>query len=83
MRLIMREALILVMVGLAIGAPLTLIAGRLVSSRVSSLVFGMSTTDPITIGGAVAVLTFVAAVAAYLPAARAARLDPMKSLRAE
>jgi predicted permease len=83
MRLVMREALMLVMVGLAIGAPLTLIAGRLVSSRVTTLVFGISTTDPMTIGGAVAVLTFVAAVAAYLPAARAARLDPMKSLRSD
>ena len=39
MRLVMREALMLVMVGLAIGAPLALIAGRLVSSRVTGLVF--------------------------------------------
>jgi predicted permease len=82
-RLVMREALLLVLIGLALGVPAALIAGRLSASRISSLVFGMSTTDPFTLGGAVAVLAVVAAVAAYLPAARAARLDPMMALRNE
>jgi ABC-type antimicrobial peptide transport system permease subunit len=72
-----------VLIGLALGVPAALIAGRLSASRISSLVFGMSTTDPFTLGGAVAVLAVVAAVAAYLPAARAARLDPMMALRNE
>jgi ABC-type antimicrobial peptide transport system permease subunit len=43
----------------------------------------MSPTDPLTLGGAVLVLMLVSAVAAYLPAARAARLDPMMALRNE
>jgi predicted permease len=82
-RLVMREALLLVLIGLALGVPVALVAGRVSASRISTLVFGMSPTDPLTLGGAVAVLTLVAAVAAYLPAARAARLDPMMALRNE
>ena len=82
-RLVMREALLLVLIGLALGAPAAVVAGRVSASRISSLVFGMSPTDPLTLGGAVAVLTLVSAVAAYLPAARAASLDPMVALRNE
>ena len=82
-RLVMREALLLVLIGLGLGVPAALIAGGVSASRVSSLMFGLSTTDPLTMGGAVAVLTLVAAVAAYLPAARAASLDPMMALRNE
>jgi predicted permease len=82
-RLVMREALLLVIAGLALGVPAALIAGRVSASRVSGLVHGLSTTDPLTMGGAVALLTLVAAVAAYLPAARAARVDPMVALRSE
>ena len=82
-RLVMREALLLVIVGLGIGAPAALIAGRVSTNGISGLIFGVSTTDPLTMGGAVALLTLVAAVAAYLPAARAARVDPMVALRNE
>ena len=82
-RLVMREALLLVLIGLALGVPAALICGRVSASRISSLVFGMSPTDPLTLGGAVAVLMLVAAVAAYLPAARAGRLDPVTALRNE
>jgi predicted permease len=82
-RLVMGEALRLVLLGVALGIPAALIAGRASASRISSLVFGLSTTDPLTMGGAVALLTLAAAVAAYLPAARAASLDPMIALRNE
>ena len=81
--LVMREALLLVLIGLALGVPAALIAGRVSASRISGLVFGLSTTDPLTICGAVALLTLVAAAAAYMPAARAARIDPMIALRRE
>jgi ABC-type antimicrobial peptide transport system permease subunit len=82
-RLVMREALRLVLIGVALGVPAALIVGRVCANRISSLVFGLSTTDPLTMAGSVAVLALVAAVAAYLPAARAASLDPMMALRNE
>ena len=82
-RMVLREALQLVLVGLAVGAPIAYIAGRLAYNQVSSLLFGLSATDPVTLTGAVAVLTVVATVAAYLPALRAARVDPIVALRAE
>ena len=79
--LIMREAILLVLAGVAIGAPAAFLAGRLSANRISGLVFGLTATDPLTMGGAIALLFVVAAVAAYLPAARAGRLDPMVALR--
>jgi predicted permease len=82
-RLVIREALLLLLGGLALGAPAALIAGRISANRISGLIFGLSTTDPVTMAGAAAILTLVAAVAAYLPAARAARVDPMVALRSE
>jgi predicted permease len=80
-QMIMREALLLVVIGLVIGVPGALIVGRLASSQVSGLLFGLTATDPVTMIGAVLTLMVVAAVAAYLPAVRAARVDPMVALR--
>ena len=80
-RLVMREALLLVAVGLALGVPAAFIAGRMAASKVSGLLFGLTSTDPLTMTGAVAILA--AAAASYLPAARASRVDPMVALRNE
>ena len=80
-RLVMREAMLLVGIGLVVGVPCALVTGRLASSQMSGLLFGLSATDPLTMIGAVVVLMTVAAVAAYLPAVRAARVDPMVALR--
>jgi ABC-type lipoprotein release transport system permease subunit len=55
------------------------VAGRLLSS----LLFGVSPYDPVVIGGALAVLGATAIAASWLPAARAAHVDPMATLRAE
>jgi ABC-type antimicrobial peptide transport system permease subunit len=57
--------------------------GRLATSQVSGLLFGLSTTDPWTMAGAAAVLMVVAGIAAYLPAARAGRVDPIIAVRTE
>jgi predicted permease len=82
-RMVLREALILVGIGLIVGVPCALITGRIVSSQVAGLLFGLSSTDPVTLVGAVVVLAAVAAIAAYLPAVRAARVDPMVALRSD
>jgi predicted permease len=77
--LILREALILVAAGLVIGIPLAFLAAR----AMSTLLFGVAPTDAVATGSAVAALVVIAALAAYLPARRASRVDPMLALRAE
>jgi putative ABC transport system permease protein len=49
----------------------------------SGLLFGVTSADPITFAGMLITLTFVAAIAGYLPARRASRIDPMTALRAD
>lgn len=77
--LVMRESLRLVTVGMAIGVPVALASQRLVAS----MLFGLRPNDPVTLIGGVVALLLVAAVAGYLPARRASRIDPMISLRYE
>ncbi len=81
--MILREALLLVALGVAIGVPLALGGARFASSRISGLLFGISATDPVTIATAVSLLVAVAALAGYIPARRASRVDPMVALRNE
>ncbi len=78
-RLILSHGLRLALVGLAIG-----IAGALASTRaLSRMLFGVSTTDPMIFAGLSLLLIAVAAVASYVPARRAMRVDPMVALRYE
>jgi predicted permease len=77
--LIVREALLLVFLGGAIGLPLAFAAAR----AVGGLLYGTVPSDPVAHGAAVGVLVVVATVAAYIPAWRASRLDPMVALRSE
>ena len=77
--LVLRESLWLVAVGTAIGVPVALAAQGLVAS----MLFGLRRNDPVTLVGGVVVLLLVVAVAGYLPARRASRIDPMISLRYE
>jgi ABC-type antimicrobial peptide transport system permease subunit len=77
--LVMRESMTMVVVGVAIG-----LAGAFAASRfVATLLFGLAPTDPLTMGLAVSVMIVVSAFAGYLPARRAARVDPMVALRYE
>jgi hypothetical protein len=79
LRLVIRESMILVAAGAAIG-----IGGAIAASRlVSNLLFGLAPTDPLTIVGAMTVMALVSAIAGYLPARRASRVDPMVALRNE
>jgi predicted permease len=77
--LVLRRALLLVGLGLAIGVPVALIAGRLMRSQL----YGVRTYDPVTLGIAVLVLSFFAALAGFIPARRAASIEPMRALRIE
>jgi putative ABC transport system permease protein len=78
-RLVLREAVALLAVGLVVGTALALWAGR----AASSLLFNLKPYDPAALGGAVILLALVALAASYWPARRAARLEPMLALREE
>jgi predicted permease len=82
-RMVTSEAMLLVAMGVALGVPVAVAAMRLASSQMSGLLFGLEATDPVTIVAAVTLLTLVAAVAVYLPARRASRVDPMRVLRTD
>jgi ABC-type antimicrobial peptide transport system permease subunit len=81
--MVLREALLLVAVGLAIGVPAALAAARFATSQVAGLFFGLKATDPAPIVFATLILTLVATLAGYFPARRASRVDPMVALRNE
>ena len=75
--LIVRQGMTLAICGLAIG-----LAGAFVLTRlIRSLLFGVQATDPLTFVGTSVLLAFIALLASYIPAQRAARIDPMASLR--
>jgi len=77
--LILREAVLLLAVGLTLGTALAVWAGQ----AAESLVYGLKLRDPVTLGGAVALLAIVALLASYGPAWRASLLQPMDALRDE
>jgi predicted permease len=75
--LVLRQGGVLAAVGIVIG-----VAGALFLTRLlKGLVFGISTYDPLAFGGVIVLLTLVALVASWVPARRAARVDPMNVLR--
>ena len=79
LRLVMSQGLLLALAGVAAGVAISLALSRLIAS----LLFGVAPTDPLTYGGVVALLGAVAIAACALPAARAARVDPLIVLRSE
>jgi predicted permease len=79
MRLILGEGMLVILIGLAIG-----LAGSLALTRfISSLLFGVTATDPLTFVGVAVLLAVVALAACYIPARRATRVDPIVALRYE
>jgi predicted permease len=77
--LILREALVLVAIGIVAGIPAVFVVARFASS----LLFDLSPTDPISLTLAGVVMLAVAIFAAYLPVRRATRIDPLVALRYE
>jgi predicted permease len=78
-RLVLREVLWLVLAGIGAGIPAALAASRLVSG----MLFGLPANDPATFALSAAILFSVAILAGYVPARRAASIDPMTALRSE
>jgi ABC-type antimicrobial peptide transport system permease subunit len=74
---ILREGARLTLAGLAVGA----ICAAVLSRIVGNLLYGVTANDPLTYCGAALLLAVVALIAAYLPARRASRIDPMVALR--
>jgi predicted permease len=77
--LVMRDTSLMLLAGMIVGLPLTLLAGR----SASAMLFGLKAYDPLTLGFAVALLAAIAALASWLPARNAASLDPVAALRSE
>jgi predicted permease len=78
-RMIVGETMTLVLIGVALGLPAAIFASRLISSQL----FGLRPGDPLTFSAACLLLTLVAVAASYLPARRAASIEPMRALRTE
>jgi ABC-type lipoprotein release transport system permease subunit len=78
-RAVMAETAVLVGLGVAIGIPAALACGRLVRNSL----FGIAVLDPLTVAASISILAGAAALAAYLPARRASRVDPIVALRFE
>jgi predicted permease len=77
--LVLGEALVLVAVGIVVGVPAAIASSKLLSS----MLFGLSATDPASLATVTLTLGLVAALASYIPARRATKVDPMVALRYE
>ena len=78
-RMILSQTMRLALVGIGVG----LVAALMLNRVINSVLFGVRSTDPVTLVGVCVLLAGVAAMAGYLPARRASRVDPLEALRAE
>ena len=79
LRLVVRQGMALALTGVAIG----LVGAFVLTRLMRSLLFGVKSTDPLTFVAIASLLAAIALLASYIPARRAARIDPMVSLRCE
>jgi putative ABC transport system permease protein len=77
--MVMREGLKPVAIGLLVGG----VAGQVAAQSIRSVLFGIGTLDPLAVGGMALVLGVTAALACYLPARRAASVEPLAARRTE
>jgi ABC-type antimicrobial peptide transport system permease subunit len=77
--MVLRECILLLALGLAIGVPVALSSARILKN----LLYELSPLDPTAISIAIAAISVMTIAAAWLPARRATKIDPMQALRAE
>lgn len=77
--MILRESLLLLAIGVGLGLPITLAATRVIKEQL----FGLSAVDPMSFAVAIIVVSGMTVLAAWLPARRAAKVDPMTALRCD
>jgi ABC-type antimicrobial peptide transport system permease subunit len=79
LKMVLRQAGVLVVIGMALGIAATLAS----ASVLESMLYGTGSRNPLVLAGVCALVAAAGMVAAYLPAMRAAGIDPMRALRAE
>ena len=79
LKLVLTQGLSLVVIGLIIG----LVGAFVLTKVMASLLFGVTSRDPLTFAAVAVLLPLVGLIACYIPALRAARVDPMEALRCE
>ena len=82
-RLVLRQTLAVILCGVAIGIGASVVVIRLLSSTINGMLYGIKPTDILLFMGATISLVAIALIAAFLPARRASRVDPMVALRYE
>ncbi|MBI3406178.1 MAG: ABC transporter permease [Acidobacteria bacterium] len=83
LKMVLKETLLLVAMGVAMGVPVSLFATRMAATVLADMLYEVKPTDSATVAMATAMTIAVAVFAGFLPARRAARIDPMVALRYE
>jgi putative ABC transport system permease protein len=81
--MVLKEGMCLALIGAAVGAASAIALARVMTGLLSSMLFSVRATDPATFAGVAVLLGVVSLIACYIPARRAAKVDPMVALRCE